>query len=99
MNFATENEEKMQTVLGPIGKNIEAKLVAAFSPSYLEVIDESNQHHGHSGAHPSGESHFRVRISAVPFQGQSRIAQHRMINSVLADELKTRVHALAIIVV
>ena len=99
MNFATGNNEKMQSLLGPIGQSMESKLIKAFSPSYLELIDESNQHHGHSGAHPSGESHFRVRISASSFVGQSRVSQHRMINLVLAEELKLRVHALAITVV
>jgi BolA family transcriptional regulator, general stress-responsive regulator len=86
----------MQVELGPIGKIMESKLTAAFRPSHLEVIDESNQHHGHVGAHPSGESHFRVRIAAPAFQGLGRVAQHRMLNAALADELKARVHALAI---
>jgi BolA family transcriptional regulator, general stress-responsive regulator len=86
----------MQVELGPIGKIMESKLTAAFRPSLLEVIDESNQHHGHAGAHPSGESHFRVRIAAPAFQGLGRVAQHRMVNAALADELKARVHALAI---
>jgi BolA protein len=82
--------------LGPVGKIMESKLKVALSPSHLELIDESNQHHGQSGAHPSGESHFRVRISAAPLAGKGRVAQHRMINEVLAAELKSRVHALAI---
>ena len=86
----------MQNDLGPIGKMMEAKLRSAMNPSYLELIDESNQHHGHSGAHPSGESHYRLRISAEVFKGKSRVAQHRMVNEVLAVELKQRVHALAI---
>ena len=86
----------MQNDLGPIGKMMEAKLRSAMNPSYLELIDESNQHHGHSGAHPSGESHYRVRIAADVFKGKSRVAQHRMVNEVLAVELKQRVHALAI---
>ena len=86
----------MQNDLGPIGKMMEAKLRSAMDPSYLELIDESNQHHGHSGAHPSGESHYRVRIAAAAFKGKSRVAQHRMVNEVLAVELKQRVHALAI---
>ena len=86
----------MQQNLGPIGQILDAKLHAAFAPALLEVIDESNQHHGHAGAHPSGESHFRIRISAAGFFGKSRVAQHRMINDVLALELKTRVHALAV---
>lgn len=86
----------MQIQLGPIGKIMESKLRAAFAPSYFELIDESNQHHGHSGAHPSGESHFRVRIAADALAGKSRVAQHRLVNEALAVELKTRVHALAI---
>lgn len=86
----------MEKDLGPVGQIMKAKLVAAFSPSYFELIDESNQHHGHIGAHPSGESHFRVKISSEAFQGKSRVQQHRLINEVLAIELKARVHALAI---
>ena len=86
----------MQIDLGPVGQIMEANLVAAFSPSFLELIDESNQHHGHSGAHPSGESHFRVRISSGVFQGKTLVQQHRLIYKSLADQLKLRVHALAI---
>jgi BolA family transcriptional regulator, general stress-responsive regulator len=85
--------------LGPVGKIMESKLRTALSPSLLELIDESRQHHGHAGAHPQGESHFRVRISAPRLAGQGRVAQHRLINEVLAEELKGRVHALAIEVI
>ncbi|MDE2384924.1 MAG: BolA family transcriptional regulator [Alphaproteobacteria bacterium] len=85
--------------MGPIAAILESKLRAAFSPTALEVIDESHRHAGHAGAHPQGESHFRLRISAPAFQGQSRVQQHRMINAALAHELKTRVHALAIEVI
>jgi BolA family transcriptional regulator, general stress-responsive regulator len=83
-------------LLGPVGKSLAEKLEAAFSPAALQVIDESSQHAGHSGAHPSGESHFRVIIVAGAFTGQSRVNQHRMINQVLAEDLSNRVHALAI---
>ncbi len=82
--------------LGMVGKTLESKLQAAFDPISLEVMDESSQHHGHAGARADGESHFRVRIVASAFQGKSRVEQHRMINGVLAEELKERVHALAI---
>jgi BolA protein len=83
-------------ILGLVGKSLESKLYAAFAPISLEVIDESSQHQGHAGAGPDGESHFRVRIVAAAFKGKSRVEQHRMINQVLAPELKERVHALAI---
>ncbi len=82
--------------LGLVGKTLETKLFEAFAPVSLQVIDESSQHKGHAGARPDGESHFRVKIVAAAFQGKTRVEQHRMVNAVLAVELKERVHALAI---
>lgn len=73
-----------------------AKLTAAFSPSFLDVIDESDRHHGHGGGHAEGETHFLVQIAAPAFAGTSRVQRHRMINEVLKDELAERVHALSI---
>ena len=85
-----------ETQLGPVGQTISAKLRQSLSPAALEVIDESHQHIGHSGARPDGESHFRIRITAEAFRGKSRVEQHRMVNAALAEELRERVHALAI---
>ena len=82
--------------LGPLGTNIKDKLTRAFQPQLLDVIDESHLHAGHTGSHPEGESHFRVKIVSEAFAGKSRVDTHRMVNAALAQELKTRVHALAI---
>ena len=82
--------------LGPVGQRISAKLTQAFAPASLQVIDESHHHAGHSGSRPDGESHFRVVVVAEAFRGKSRVEQHRMVNAALAEELKQRVHALAI---
>jgi BolA protein len=75
---------------------IAQKLRMAFSPTVLEVLDESAQHHGHAGWREGGETHFRVRIESPAFAGLSRVAMHRAVNAVLAAELAGRVHALAI---
>jgi BolA family transcriptional regulator, general stress-responsive regulator len=80
----------------PVKDAIAEKLTAAFAPQGLEIIDESNQHAGHAGHRPGGETHFRVRIVADAFRGKSRIERHRMINQTLAAELAGGVHALAI---
>ena len=72
------------------------KLTKAFAPVSLKVLDESHQHVGHAAHRPSGETHFRVYIVAEAFRGKSRLERHRMINAALANELKGRVHALAI---
>lgn len=82
--------------LGPTGTIIKDKLTRAFQPQSLDVIDESHLHAGHAGSHPEGESHFRVKIVSQAFAGKSRVDTHRMVNATLADELKSRVHALAI---
>ena len=79
-----------------VHETIIAKLTARFSPAFLEVIDESERHHGHAGWREGGETHFRVRIAAQHFAGLPRLAQHRQVMEVLDDELKAGVHALAI---
>jgi BolA family transcriptional regulator, general stress-responsive regulator len=75
---------------------ITSKLVAAFSPESLEVVDESQDHEGHAGHRAGGETHFRVYIVAEVFRGMSRLDRHRRINAALAGELQSTVHALAI---
>lgn len=74
---------------------IESKLDAAFRPQLLEVIDESDQHHGHAGWREGGETHFLVRIVSEAFAGKSRVAQQRAVNACLAEELAESVHALS----
>ncbi len=75
---------------------IASHLTAGLRPDDLTVVDESHLHAGHSGARPDGETHFRVRVTAHAFAGKSRIERHRMVNALLAEELRDRVHALAI---
>lgn len=66
------------------------------SPTHLEVINESAQHAGHAGDDGTGESHWRVVISAPALADQSRIARHRAIHAALGKDLIGRIHALAI---
>jgi BolA protein len=75
---------------------ITAKLREAFAPTSLRVEDESDRHAGHAGHRPGGETHFRLYIVSEAFRGKSRLERHRMINTLLADELAGGVHALAI---
>ncbi|ASP36951.1 BolA family transcriptional regulator [Labrenzia sp. VG12] len=77
-------------------QTITDKLTAAFDPTFLNVIDESENHRGHGGWREGGETHFRVQIAAPAFEGMNRVAQHRAINDTLTEELKASVHALAI---
>ena len=81
---------------GPIAVGIEAKLTQALNPLRLTVRDDSNRHKGHAGHNPEGESHFHVEIVSAAFAGQSRVARQRMVYGILAEEMKQRVHALAL---
>lgn len=72
---------------------IRARLVAAFSPSELEVVDEGHLHAGHAG---EGKGHFHVRIVSPAFAGVLPIRRHRMIYAELDDLMNHGIHALSI---
>jgi BolA protein len=87
----------------PTGDRIKAKLEAALTPIALEVIDESHKHAGHAHAitrpgtaEAVGGTHFKVKVVSDAFAGKSRVDRHRTINQLLAFELSSGVHALAI---
>ena len=82
--------------MGAIFETIHDKLTAAFSPTRLEVQDDSDRHAGHAGATPGGESHFNVLIEAQAFAGTSKVVRQRLIYKALSDELAGPVHALSI---
>ena len=79
-----------------VQETLRAKLTAALKPTRLEIVDESHLHAGHAGARPEGETHFRIQIVSEAFEGQSRVARQRLVYGIVADELRTRVHALAL---
>ena len=76
----------------PIATTIEKKLLSAFSPLYLDVINESNNHN----VPPGSESHFKVTIVSNDFEDERLIKRHRAVNTVLAKELAEKIHALAL---
>lgn len=54
-----------------VSSEMRSRLVAAFAPSQLDIVDESEGHRGHAGFREGGESHFRVTIRAPAFAGMS----------------------------
>jgi BolA family transcriptional regulator, general stress-responsive regulator len=79
-----------------VAATIHQKLTDHLAPIQLEIVDESHRHAGHAGARPEGETHFAVTIVSAAFIGLGRVAQQRLVYQILADELATRVHALAL---
>ena len=71
---------------------IQQKLESALSPSYLEVINESHMHN----VPAKSETHFKVTVVSQEFEGKRLIARHRLVNSIVSEELAGPVHALAL---
>jgi BolA family transcriptional regulator, general stress-responsive regulator len=82
--------------MGRVADAIRAKLTAGLAPARLDIVDESHRHAGHAGARAEGESHFNVTIAAAAFAGQSRVARQRLVYGLLAEELRTDIHALSL---
>ena len=81
---------------GPVATEMLRRLNSALSPSRIELTDDSEQHRGHGGYNPAGESHFSLMIESEAFAGKSRLERQRMVYSALGDLMEERVHALSI---
>ena len=73
-------------------QRINQLLISELAPLHLEVENESNKHHVPEGS----ETHFKVILVTELFINQTKIARHRMINKLLANELNSGLHALSL---
>jgi BolA protein len=81
----------------PTAQALQKQLQDVLQPLALEVLDESQQHHGHAGANGTGfGTHFRVRITAQQFVGKSAVTRHRLVYDALQKFMSQGLHALAI---
>ena len=74
---------------------IEATLQSGLHPVHLAIEDDSARHAGHAGA-AGGGGHFRVLIVSAAFRGQSQLARQRAVYALLADAMRSSIHALAL---
>lgn len=73
-------------------KNRIEKLVSQeLAPVYLNVEDESANHHVPEGA----QTHFKITVVSSRFIDLSRIARHRLLNQLLKEEFELGLHALS----
>lgn len=73
---------------------IRERLESSFSPTQLEIEDQSAAHAGHAGARNGG--HFAVHLLSDAFVGKTVIQRHRMVYDALGDLMQSEIHALAI---
>jgi len=72
------------------------RLSSALNPTRVELTDDSEQHRGHGGYNPAGESHFTLSIESPAFTGKNRVERQRMVYAALGELMRERVHALSI---
>lgn len=77
-----------------IKPRMESLLTAAFSPSLIEIVDDSHKHAGHAGAREGGETHFRVTIISDYFTGKSKVNRQREVYAAVKPLMEERIHAL-----
>ena len=74
-------------------KKIEEILSRDFSPSELEVEDQSYMHAGHKAA--GGGGHFLVTMKSKRFNGLSPISRQRLVLDSVRTMMDREIHALS----
>lgn len=70
---------------------IEGLLNQEIMPSYLNVEDESVNHHVPEGA----QTHFKITAVSSRFKDLSLIGRHKLLNQLLSKEFECGLHALS----
>ena len=81
----------MLTFLEEVKVKIEKKL----NPEHILLIDNSNLHTKHK-SFDSHKFHFKLIITSEKLKNMTKIDAHKVIFSVLDDEMKNKIHALEI---
>lgn len=91
-------ERKITAAFAPVSLVIvdDSHRHAGHSDRIAALKEAGNPTHGHAPTDGQGETHFSLKIVSEGFAGKSRVERQRMVYEVLADELKERIHALAL---
>ncbi|MBS1175409.1 MAG: bolA [Burkholderiaceae bacterium] len=74
---------------------VSQRLTEVFSPTFLEVRNESEQHIGHAGA-LGGAQHLFIRIVSAQFSSINAVQRHRLIYNTMLDLMPDQIHAVRI---
>ncbi|OIW26096.1 bola-like protein [Coniochaeta ligniaria NRRL 30616] len=82
----------------PVEDTIREKITSALHPSRLEIHNDSHLHAHHKAmaGSTSRETHFRVIITSDAFKSKMQPARHRLVYSLLKDDMAREggIHAL-----
>ena len=80
-------KDYFDTIKDKIKKNVKLESI--------EIVDNSHKHKNHKFFSPD-RYHLHIKIKSLYLNSISRINAQKMIMKILADDLKTKIHALKI---
>ncbi|KAG9557613.1 hypothetical protein KCU71_g18128, partial [Aureobasidium melanogenum] len=88
----------MTSSMTPMEDAIRRKVTQELKPTSLEIFNDSHKHAHHKAMAgvTSRETHFRVNIVSDAFKSKMQPARHRMVYTLLKDEMAAEggIHAL-----
>jgi len=75
-----------------IYSKIKYKLKETFTPTYIKIINESDNHN----VDKNSETHFKVILVSKKFENITIIERHRMVYNCLQNLLERSIHALSL---
>ena len=76
-------------------KKLEIKISRELNLEKIQIIDNSDLHRKHKSFNPD-KVHLKIIIYSKRFKEMKRIDAHKMIFSLLKEEIKNKIHALEI---
>ena len=76
-------------------EEVKAKINNKLSPEHILLIDNSYQHTKHK-SFDSNKFHLKLIIKSEKLKNMKKIDAHKVIFSILNDEMKNKIHALEI---
>ena len=80
---------ELQSVKDKVVQKINNEL----NPIHFEVVDDTVNH---ASGHPDRRAHLALTIKSARFEGLNTMQQHRLVYSILAEELAGGLHALSL---
>ena len=79
-------------------KIIEKKIKSKVKLEKLEIVDNSHKHKRHKSFAPE-RYHIKLILKSKYLSSISRLEAHKIVNEILKEDLKTKIHALEINIV
>ena len=76
-------------------ENLRKKIVDKINPEGISIIDNSHLHSKHK-SFDKNKFHIKLVIKSEKLKKMSKIESHKIIFSILSNEIKNKIHALEI---